>query len=199
MNIFLASFVFHFEVIDDKTIDIKITIVNEVFELFIGEFPVSPIRYGRFEFGHAVEITQEVGTVDVGSVDTLVTQFGYKSAIAAICSSVYLPEVLEPVVGGDAVDMVNSHAGFDRLDPCNIDGMRDINVFVSTKRMIEHEILLFSSMSIRFYHARIHQSLPSVGIYAYAYGAAVSVIDIERDAGVRVSAHVLYADIVEKK
>ena len=59
MNIFLASFGVHFEVIDDKTIDIKITIVNEVFELFIGEFPVSPIRYGRFEFGHAVEVTQE--------------------------------------------------------------------------------------------------------------------------------------------
>ena len=154
-------------------------------------------RYFHFEGRHAVEITEEVGSLYPRRVDAFVAEFTEETAITHVGTQVDLPEVLDAVVGGDAVNMVDGHTGFDGCYPCDINGVRDEDVFFVTKRMIEHEILRFVALSIPWYLARIHLFMPAVRIDAHANYAAVTVVDIERDAGVRVRAHVLYEDIVE--
>ena len=95
------------------------------------------LRYFYFDFGHTSEITEEIGSLHLFRVDAFVTEFAEKTAVAHVGTQVYLPEVLEPVVGGDAVDMVDGHAGFDRSDKGYMDGVRDEDGFFVPKGVWE--------------------------------------------------------------
>ena len=55
--------------------DGEIGIVEDGTKLLFGEPIVAVSSYCRFYFRHAVEVAQEIGTVDTGGMKTHVTQF----------------------------------------------------------------------------------------------------------------------------
>ena len=89
------------------------------------EVVVAPTRDMLFDKRHAVEIAQEVRAPDFGGINTLVTEFAEKAAVAAIDGKGDTTEIADKVVGGTSVDVVDGHAGRNLRDaPSHIDGMR---------------------------------------------------------------------------
>lgn len=158
-----------------------------------------------FELHHAVEIAEEVRTLNGGRVDALILQFMQKAAVSVIDEIADAAQVADVVVRGAAVDVVNGHAGRDGfVTPGGIDGMGGKNKKVFAPGTSELEILRFAVLMRPIYPIRINLYLAPVGIDADADDAAVAVVDIERDtcfrAGVlSVEGHKFDTDVVEKK
>ena len=70
-------------------------------------------------------------------IKAIVAQFAQETAIANVGVIIDTPEVRETVIEGIAVDMVHREAGFDSSSGGHPDGMRDIDVFALSKRMLE--------------------------------------------------------------
>ena len=160
------------------------------------------------ELHHAVEIAEEVRTLDGGRVDAFVLQFMQKAAVSVIDEIADAAQVADVVVGGATVDVVNGHAGRDRfVAPGDIDGMGDKDVQMWSPRVSELLVLRFAMAvfsMLEFDPVWVYKHLSAIRIDADADDAAVSVVDIERDtcfrAGVlSVVGHELDTDVVEKK
>ena len=158
-----------------------------------------------FELHHAVEVAEEVRTLDGCRIDVIVAEFAQEATVAGVDSTADAAEVADVVVGGAAVDVVNGHAGRDRfVTPGGIDGMGGKNKKVFAPGTSELEILRFAVLMRPIYPIRIDLYLAPVGIDADTDDAAVSVVDIERDtcfrAGVlSVEGYEFDTDVVEKK
>ena len=88
----------------------------------MGEVAIVGFRVGTFELDHAREETEEEGLGEILRSDAFAPQFVQKRPIAAVDRTADTSQVLEPVVGGDAVDVVNSLACWDSFAaPCAID------------------------------------------------------------------------------
>ena len=66
-----------------------------------------------FELRHAVEEAEEVDTRNAHRINTFVAQFAQEAAVTIIDGITDLSQVLETVIGGAAVDVVDSHTGRD--------------------------------------------------------------------------------------
>ena len=94
-------------------------------ELVAGEAGVMRTGDGGFELGHAVEIAQEVGTLNVRRLDAIFTQFSKEAAVAIVNLIRDTSEVADIVIGGTTVDMVHGHSGRYGTSGSHPDGVCD--------------------------------------------------------------------------
>ena len=152
--------------------------IQDVSQVLIREMFVAIRCDGGFEFGHAVKVPKEDSSVDAGRIETFIAKFTEKASVAVIGVIIQYAQVLETVVRGHTVDMINGHPFRDHTDPCAIDGMGDVNVYVMPPSIAEKQILLLGSVTPCFLHYRIDEYFAPVGIDAYAIGPIPR--DIER-------------------
>ena len=105
--------------------DGEVGIVEDVGELVAGEAGVMRTGDGGFELGHAVEIAQEVGTLNVRRLDAIFTQFSKEAAVAIVNLIRDTSEVADIVIGGTTVDMVHGHSGRYGTSGSHPDGVCD--------------------------------------------------------------------------
>ena len=99
---------------------------EDVHQIAVGEVYVRIIRVRGPEFGHTLEIAQEDRCGELGRVDAFVAEFTEETTVTHIDIVRHLTEIAVIIVGGTAIDMVDSHTGFDRSNIGEIDGMRDL-------------------------------------------------------------------------
>ena len=156
--------------------------VQEDLDVVFREVGIAVIRYDGFERRHAVEIAEEVWSLDVGGLDTMVAQFGEEAAVAAVDGIGDTTEVGKIVIGSTSVDMVDSHSGRDLpVAPSDINGMGSKDMFTYTETMLELQIFGFAvTIFIPIVLATsIFQRLSSVRIDTHAYYPASAVVGIE--------------------
>lgn len=156
-----------------------------------------------FELRHAVEIAEQHPPLDGGRIDADVLQFAQEAAVAGVDCAADAAEVADVVVGGAAVDVVDSHTGRDGLlAPSDIDRMGDEDVYVSAPGFSELKILRFAMLVHPIYPIRIDLHLAPIWIDADADDATVAVVDIEGNTCFRVRVlpvirHEFDTDVVE--
>lgn len=151
---------------------------------------------------HTVEIAEEVWSLDVGGLDTMVAQFGEEAAVAAIDGIGHTSEVAEVVIGGTSVDMVDGHTGRDFLvTPSHIDGMGSKDLFTRTESSSELQIFGFAvRIGFSILNPRsIRHFFPSGGIDTHASHTTVSEVDIERDTCFGARSDIAHLHIVEEE
>lgn len=168
------------------------------------EVIVAEMRDILLDKRHAVEIAQEVGALDFGWINTLVTEFAEKASVAAIDGKGDTTEIADKVVGGTSVDVVDSHAGRNLRDaPSHIDGMGSKEIFMVAESILKLQITLFALrivFTIRSGLARsIRQYFSTIGMDTYADHATLAVVGIERDTGFRAGADVAHLDVVKEE
>ena len=100
---------------------------------------------GGFELGHAVEIAQEVGTIDTGGIKTSVSQYTIEASIAGVNRLGHTTEVADVVIGGTAVDMINGHASrYFFSAACTINSMCHEDMFATTESVLKNQIALLT-------------------------------------------------------
>ena len=91
-------------------------------EVSFTEALVLPLCVGAFEFRHTDVVRKEAAT-KFGRFDALVTEFAQKAGIAIVDSSRYRPEIVDGIVHGVSVDVVDLEArrnGTDKGDVLDI-------------------------------------------------------------------------------
>ena len=133
-------------------------------------------------------------------VKSSVAEHTKEAAIATIDCIGDTSEVADTVVGGTAVDVVDSHACWDVFSsPCDIDGVRRLDCFSFAESIPELEIHSLTMLIFPIYFVRIHYRLSSVGIDADAEDAALAVVDIERDTSLGTGADIANTHIVKEE
>ena len=133
---------------------------------------------------HTVEVAQEVGTPDLGWINTLVAEFAEKASVAAVDGIGDTSEVAEVVVSRTSVDVVDGHAcGYLLIAPGDIYGMGRKDMFTLTESILELQIVVIA-MAIFvpiILACGIFQYFSTVGIDAHAYYATLAVVGVEGD------------------
>ena len=92
---------------------------EETHEVIAGETFVLPPRVGAFEFRHTDVVRKEAAT-ELGGFDTFVTQFAQEATVSLVDSRRYRSEIVDRIVHGVSVDMVDLEARWDGTDKGDI-------------------------------------------------------------------------------
>ena len=158
------------------------------------EVLVAVTRDILFDKRHTVEIAQEVGTPDLGWINTLVAEFAEKAPVAVVDLIGDTSEVADVVIGGTSVDVIDRHTGWNLLvAPSYIDRMGGKDIFTLAESILKLQIMLFalrivfSSRILVRCRSGIHQHFSSVGRDTHTDYPALAVVGVEGDVilGVR--------------
>ena len=175
-------------------------------ELVAGEAGVMRTGDGGFELGHAVEIAQEVGTIDTGGIKTSVSQYTIEASIAGVNRLGHTTEVADVVIGGTAVDMINGHASrYFFSAACTINSMCHEDMFATTESVLKNQIALLTlciifSFGIRGRISRsIHIYFSPVREDTDTNYSTLAVVTIERDTRLGASSDIADEHVVEEE
>ena len=92
---------------------------KETHEVIAGEASVLPLRVGAFEFRHT-DVVRKEASAELGGFDTFVTQFAQKATVSLVDSRRYRPEIVDRIVHGVSVNVVDLEARRNGTDEGDI-------------------------------------------------------------------------------